>query len=160
MRYASKGDLLIDIRAQHDSLSAHLDEIPGVRYTEKGVWGENWTLKDLIAHLAEWQRMLLSWFEDGPMPAKGYKWNETPKLNRMIGSKHRTRSLAAVRRDFETGYRQIVARVESLSEEQLFAPGHFSWTRQNALVTYVGANTASHYRFAIRVIKRWLRRRQ
>ena len=49
--------------------------------------------------------MFLGWYEDGlrgiapQMPAPGYKWRETPKLNRAIWEKHRSRSQAAVRAD-------------------------------------------------------------
>jgi hypothetical protein len=33
---------------------------------------------------------------------------------------------------------------------------HVSEVGRHALATYLGPNTASHYRFARRVIKRWL----
>lgn len=163
MIYHSKEALLTDIRKEHDALSALIHEIPKPRYVEPGVWGDNWTLSDLVAHLAEWQFMFLTWYGDGlkgkqvQVPAPGYKVSETPKLNRAIRLKHQGRSFAAVRADFESGYGQIVDLVDSLSEEQLLAPGHFKWTGKNPLRTYLGANTASHYRFAMKVIKRWLR---
>jgi len=163
MKYESKEALMRDIRTEHDSLCARLREIPKVRWREKGVWGDGWTVSDLVAHLAEWQRMFLIWYEDGlrgttpEMPAPGYKWNEMPRLNRAIWEKHRSRSLAAVMNDFESGYSRIVQLAEALSPEQLLMPGEFEWTGKNALTTYLGPNTASHYRFAIKVIKRWLK---
>jgi hypothetical protein len=163
MKYGSKESLLQDIRAEHDALSARLREIPQERWREAGVWGDAWTPADLVAHLAEWQRMFLTWYEDGArgivpeMPAPGYKWNETPRLNRAIWEKHRLRSVAAVRKDFESGYRRITRLVEGLSPEQVLEAGRFSWTGKHPLATYIGPNTASHYRFAIKVLKRWLR---
>ncbi len=45
----------------------------------------------------------------------------------------------------------------ALSEAELLEPGHFSWTGTNTVVTYPGANTASRYRFARRVLRRWMR---
>lgn len=83
------------------------------------------------------------------MPAPGYKWSETPKLNRAIWAKHRSRNPADVRTDFDSGYRQILALVEESSPEGLLTPGHFEWTGKHPLTTYLGPNTASHYRFAI-----------
>jgi hypothetical protein len=162
MRYQSKQALLADIRTAHDLLCARLDGIPRSRHREPGVWGDGWTLSDLVAHLAEWQSMFLGWYDDGlkgivpAMPAPGYKWNEMPRLNQAIWAKHRSRSPAAVRADFDSGYRRILRLVEALSAGALLEPGHFSWTGKHALATYLGPNTASHYRFAIRVIKRWL----
>jgi hypothetical protein len=163
MRYTSKQSLLSDIRTAHESLYAHLDAIPRSRYREPGVWGDDWTVADLVAHLAEWQSMFLTWYGDGlgngtpAMPAPGYKWNETPKLNRAIWQKHHRRSPSAIRAEFDSGYARILKLVESLSEKELLTPGHFSWTGRNPLTTYIGPNTASHYRFALKVIERWLR---
>ena len=103
MKYQSKADLISDIHAQHDLLCARLDELPKSRCRKPGVWGDGWTVTDLVAHLSEWQLMFLRWYEDGlrgaapKMPSPGYKWNETPKLNRAIWAKHRFRSAGAIR---------------------------------------------------------------
>ena len=161
MRYQSKEALIQDIRTEHDALLARLKEIPNSRWRDQGVWGDGWTVSDLVAHLAEWQRMFLRWYEDGlkgtvpEMPAPGYKWNETPRLNRAIWQKHRSRPQAVVMADFDSGYRSILQIVETLSAEQLLMPGPFAWTGRHPLSTYLGPNTASHYRFAIKAIKRW-----
>lgn len=163
MKYESKQALIDDIRTEHDSLCALLDGVQRARWSEPGVWGDDWNLSDLVAHLAEWQRMFLAWYEDGlrgarpEMPAPGYKWSEMPKLNRAIWEKHRSRQVAAVRAGFDSGYRRILQLVEGLSPLQLLAPGQFAWTGKHPLTTYLGPNTASHYRFAIKVVKRWLK---
>jgi hypothetical protein len=163
MKYASKEYLLQDIRKEHNALSVQLRNVPKTRWQESGVWGDGWTLADLVAHLAEWQRLFLTWYEEGAkgiipeMPAPGYKWNEIPRLNRAIWEKHRLRRVETVRRDFEAGYRRILQLVEKLSSKQLLEAGHFGWTGRNPLATYLGPNTASHYRFAMKVLKRWLR---
>lgn len=163
MRYESKQALMDDIRAEHDLLYARLGAIPTARWREHGVWGDGWTLCDLVVHLAEWQRMFLGWFEEGlrgvmpEMPAPGYKWNETPRLNRAIWKKNRSRSRAAVTADFESGYNRILQLLNHLSTEQLLTAGHFVWTGKNPLTTYLAPNTASHYRFATKAIKRWLK---
>lgn len=91
------------------------------------------------------------------MPAPGYKWNETPRLNRAIQAKHRLRPLRQVRGDFDATYDRVLEMARELSERQLLEPGHFAWTGKNPIVTYLGANTASHYRFAMKVLRRWLR---
>jgi hypothetical protein len=163
MRYGSKGALIDSIRSEHEALCALLREIPEAQCQEPGVWGEGWTIADLIAHLAEWQQMFLSWYREGlqgrlpQMPAPGYKWSQTPLLNRAIWQKHRERALQDATSDFESGYHSILELVNELSERRLLAPGYFSWTGKNPLTTYLGANTASHYRFAIKVIRRWRR---
>jgi hypothetical protein len=162
MKYDSKEALRNDIRTSHDALCVWLERVPKARWREPGLWGDGWTLSDLVAHLAEWQRLFLAWYEDGSrgavprMPAPGYTWRETPRLNRAIAEKHRRRSAAAVRSDFDSGYRRITQIVQTLAPEQLLQAGHFEWTGEHPLTTYLGPNTASHYRFAIRILKRWL----
>ena len=47
--------------------------------------------------------------------------------------------------------------MESLSTGQLLDAGHYEWTGKHPLTTYIGPNTASHYRFAVNVVKRWLK---
>ena len=84
MRYKSKQALLDDIRTEHDLLCARLEGIPKARWYELEVWGDGWTLSDLVAHFAEWQLMFLCWYKDGlrgttpQLPAPGYRWSETP----------------------------------------------------------------------------------
>jgi hypothetical protein len=163
VRYQSKKDLLADIRTTHRVLCDRLGGIPVARWREAGVWGDGWTVADLVAHLAEWQDMFLRWHTEGlrggkpELPAPGYKWSETPKLNRAIWKKHRSRRAAPVRADFDAGHRRIVALAEDLSPKQLLESGHFAWTGKHPLATYLGPNTASHYRFAVKVLGRWLK---
>ena len=164
MRYVTKPELLEDIEKEHDALRALLQSLPESRFSEPDVWGSGWTVGDLIAHLAEWHCMFLRWFREGEgedqpaLPAPGYKWNETPRLNRDIWEKHRGREYSLVEAEFEATYQEILALLTLLSEAAILEPGHFQWTGKNALVTYVGANTASHYRFARKAVKRLERR--
>ncbi len=161
MKYESKTELMRDIKDEREALMALLETFSEARRTEPGVWGDGWTVSDLVAHLAAWHRLFLGWFEGGrvgrdpELPAPGYKWNETPRLNQAIWSENRGRSYSSVLDDFETSFGEVHSVLRGLSETELLEPGHFGWTGRNGLVTYAGANTASHYRFAIKVLKRW-----
>lgn len=163
MRYGSKEELLRAITTEHAALMETLNQIPASRYTNPGVWGDDWTIADLVAHLAEWQRLLLRWVAEGArgvqpeMPAPGFTWRETPRLNRAIWKKYRDRPVEESMAEFSATHAEVLAYVTGLPESRILEPGHFGWTGKNALVTYVGANTASHYRFAQRVLRRWLR---
>jgi hypothetical protein len=163
MRYASKEQLLTAIRSEHGRLVELVEGVPPEQRLEPGVWGEGWTLLDLVAHLAEWHRMFLRWYREGlagqapEMPAPGFKWNETPRLNREIRARHKDRPWSEIRDDFERSYQEILDLVGELSEGELLVPGHFTWTGKHPLTTYLGANTASHYRFGSKVLERWRR---
>jgi hypothetical protein len=161
MRYASRDELLSDIKVQFVMLCEDLDRIPRGRYVEPGVWGDNWTVDDLLAHLSAWHRLFLGWYSDGvagktpQLPAPGYKWNETPRLNREIWQQNRDRPTNELRHELERSHAEVLDIAEQLSADELFRPGALTWTGKNALVTYLGANTSSHYRFARKVLKRW-----
>lgn len=162
MKYLTKRELVESIENGHRILSDLISTIPRNQFLEACVWGDGWNIRDLLAHLTEWEQMFLTWFREGQAgrkpitPAPGYKWNETMALNRAIWQKHRGRSVDDVMKGFETSYEEIFSLVQKLTEDELLASGHFHWTGKNPLTTYLGANTASHYRTASKILKRWL----
>ncbi len=161
MRFKSKEELLASIEREHGAFVALVATLPDGCYDEPGVWGDDWTVKDLLAHLSAWEQMFLGWYREGlsgkqpDLPAPGYKWNETPRLNKEIWRRHRDKPWMQVRHDFDASYREILELAQSLSENQLLNPGRFAWTGKNPLTTYLGANTVSHYRTATSILKRW-----
>lgn len=161
MKYASKADLLGRADAEKRRFDVLVDAVPAPRRAEPGVWGDGWSLTDLLAHLSAWHRLFLDWYESGEqggaphMPAPGYTWRETPRLNRDLQERDAGLSFDEARRAFEDSHARIAALLGTLTEAQILEPGHFSWTGGNALSTYAGANTVSHYRFAQKVVRRW-----
>ena len=159
-----KQELLSEIRLER----AALDEILGLltprQMTQAGVTRGGWSVKDILAHLAEWQQMNLEWHEAGlrgekpAMPAPGFTWRELPRLNETIYLKHRRRSLQAVLDDYRSCHERIVALIDALSDSDLITLGRMSWTGPSwTLSDYLRANTAAHYLWARRRIRRWWR---
>ena len=163
MRFASKEELIESIATEHRRFVELVRSIPRNFYLTADVWGDGWNIRDLLAHLTEWEQMFLSWYRVGleggqpEMPAKGYQWNQTPALNHAIWEMYCHKAVAEVLADFETSYREIFSLAQELSPEELLNPGHFTWTGKNPVTTYLGANTTSHYRTATKILKRWLR---
>jgi hypothetical protein len=163
MRFTSRRELIEKIEREHGAFLDLAASIPRARYQEEGVWGDAWTVKDLLAHLTEWEQMFLSWYraglggEDPDLPAPGFKWNQTPELNRAIWRKHHAQPVKRVLADFEVSYREILSVARDFSPEELLTPGYFAWTKQTPLSTYLAANTSSHYHTATKYLKRWLR---
>lgn len=164
MRYQTKEELVRDMEEQFEALLRRLEGIPRARYAEPGVWGDDWTINDLLAHLVAWHRLFLGWHRDGlegrepELPAPGYRWNQTPALNRDLQREHRDRPTDELQAELEASHAEVLQLARRSSAAELFTPGRFPWTGKNALVTYLGANTASHYRFACKVLRRWARR--
>lgn len=163
MRYASKADLIADAESEFAALVARLQAVPRHRWKEPGVWGDDWTVHDLVAHLSAWHRLLLGWHaageggEDPEPPAPGYKWSQLGDLNREIQAEHADRPTADVWAGLEETHTAVLELTRSVPEDALMARGRLPWTGSTSLCSYIGANMGSHYRFAQKVLRRWER---
>jgi hypothetical protein len=161
-RPATKKQLLETIEVEQKALEGLLAGLSPVQMTQPGVVGE-WSVKDVLAHLLEWQQMVLSWHSaelKGKVPAtpaEGFNWAQIPQLNQQIYEKHRNRPLADIQRDFKASHKKMLSIIQGLSEEDLFTRGHFAWTKNNTLGTYFVSSTSSHYLWARTNIKKGLK---
>lgn len=163
-RPQSKAELLSESQKEHAKLEEILAPLSPEQMAASGVMGE-WSIKDLLAHLYEWEQMLLGWIAAGErderpsVPGEGYKWSQLPALNEAIRQKHIHRSLEEVLEMYRSSYRQISEKMEAFSEEELFKPGLYPWLKENTLAAYFTSSTGSHYRWAWKEIKKGLRGR-
>lgn len=159
-----KQDLLVEIDRERTALDATLALVPARQMTRSGVTHGGWSVKDVLAHLVEWQRMNLDWYAAGlrgerpAIPAPGFTLRDLPRLNMMIYRKHHRRSLIAVLHDYGAYHDKTVALIEGLSDADLVTLGRFSWTGPSwTLSDYLRASMAAHYLWARTRIRRWLR---
>lgn len=160
--YLNKQEILDRIQTEHQRLEQNLDRLSDEQMTTPGVVGD-WSVKDLLAHLTDWEQRFLDWYKAGlrgevpSMPAPGISWSELDVLNQQIYQRHRDRDLSNVRHEFQRSYQQIVETVRQMPEEAMFEVGRYAWLGQSNLVAYVLANTANHYRWAKGQIRGWQR---
>jgi len=121
---------------------------PG-QMTKAGVTRGGWSVKDVLAHLVEWQQMNLDWYAAGlrgekpAMPAPGFTLRELPRLNEMIYRKHHRRSVRAVMHDYRSYHERVVELIEALSDADLVTLRRFSWTGPSwTLSDYLRASTS------------------
>jgi hypothetical protein len=163
-RRLPKKELLSEIDRERKALDETLAVLSKRDLTKPGVTRGGWSVKDVLAHLVEWQQMNLNWYaaglrgENPAMPAPGYTLRELPRLNQMIYRKHHRRSLQAVLEDYRTYHERVVDLIESLPDADLVTLGRFSWTGPSwTLSDYLRASTAAHYLWARTRIRRWWR---
>jgi hypothetical protein len=163
-RQLRKKELLTEIQRERRSLDDSLALLSPRQMTKPGVTRGGWSVKDVLAHLVEWQQMNLGWYAAGlrgetpAMPAPGFTLRELPRLNAMIYRKHHRRSLQAVMRDYHLYHERVVKLIMALPDADLVALRRFSWTGPSwALSDYLRAATAAHYLWARRRIRRWWR---
>jgi hypothetical protein len=159
-----KQELLDEIQLERTALDDTLALLTPREMTRGGVTRGGWSVKDVLAHLVEWQQMNLDWYAAGlrgekpAMPAPGFTLRELPRLNEMIHRKHHRRSLQAVLRDYRCYHERVVALIEALPDTDLVTLERFSWTgRSWTLSDYLRASTAAHYLWARTRIRRWWR---
>jgi len=124
---------------------------------------ELWSAKDILSHLVDWEQRGLRWYRAGlrgevpRTPDENYNWRQLPALNHEIYLKYKDLSLTEVKKNFEESFAEMMDSIDGMSEEELFTPKYYEWTGNSLLRDYVNANTASHYRWASKLIKKFLR---
>lgn len=161
-RPTTKPQLLAEAQAEFDALELFLAALSPDEMTQPTPTG-NWSPKDYLAHLYEWQQMFFAWYESGlrgenpAVPAAGYKWNQLPALNQAIFERYHDLPLDEVRDKFRSSHARTLALIESLPETDLFTRGLYPWMNDNYLSAYISANTGSHYRWALTDLRKALR---
>ncbi len=124
---------------------------------------DDWTVKDLLVVRAWWTESVLSWIEAGKrgesfsLPAHGYRWTETPRLNSDLVAAARRESYSDVRRRLEEGSQKVLATIEALDDRQLLETGVFAWAGKWPLSRWISINTARQYTTARTYVRRAIR---
>jgi hypothetical protein len=163
-RATTKADLIKNTETEYRKLSQTLNTLDIEDMEEPGVC-EEWSVKDILAHLTVWTQMCLEWYEMGcrgevpKTPAPDLTWQQIPVLNQRIYDQHKDRPLEAIKGEFEASYQQLMAVSQTIAEEDLFARGRYTWTKSTTLASYLVSCGASHYHWARELIRKWAKSR-
>lgn len=144
-----KTEMLQRVRTTRDAFDEALAAVPPERMTEPGVNGD-WTVKDLLAHIAWWDRHLLQRLRTGqePLYAPGDDPREvTVAANAAIFTEHHDRPLDDVRAEFDAAHRELLAALEALPPEV---------AADEEMYDTVGADTFGHYPDHAETLRAWL----
>jgi hypothetical protein len=152
-RPQTKESLIAETESEYAALEKFLAALSPEQMIQPGAL-EEWSVKDVLAHLYAWQQMFFTWYETSlrggtpPMPAEGYKWNQLPLLNNVIYLRYRELPLQEVLILFRASHQKMLAFISSLSAEELTQPGWYTWTGKHALIGFISSNCGNHYRWA------------
>ena len=155
-------DLIDKERAVLEALVRALGE---TQMTMPGVVGE-WTVTQVLGHVAGWERLLLSWLEmtaRGESPdgyAPGYPIGEEGmhRLNADMAAETASRAPADVLAEFQEMRGRVLTAVGSLTDQQINQPGAAPWTGDRPLLPFIAGNTYEHYQEHAAEIRAWLSR--
>jgi len=162
-RPLTKTQLLADIQKEFRTLESVLAPLTPEQMAFANAPGA-WSIKDILAHLYEWQQMVFTWYttslrgEMPALPAPGYKWNQLPALNQHIYEKYRDLAPDRALQLFRESHQIMVQFIETLSDTDLTTPGLYKWMNQNTLIAYLNSSTAAHYVWALKEIRKILKR--
>jgi hypothetical protein len=120
-------------------------------------------LRDVLAHLMEWQNMLFDWYQIGmsgdqpEMPAKGFSWKTTPELNQQIWKNCQSKSLKLVRKNLQASHHRLQELVQNHPDRELFTRRLYPWTGSTSLGVYLTAAGWSHYGWATKLIRKFVK---
>jgi hypothetical protein len=156
----SKSELLQEISVERSRLDALLAQLTPRQMTQGGATLAGWSVKDILAHLVAWQQMNLDWYATGlrgetpEIPGRG----DFRELNDRIYRKHHRRSLKAVLSDYNAYHQKMLELIGEVPNRDFAALGRIAWTGPTwTLSDRIRWNTASHYRWACKHIRKWLR---
>lgn len=159
-RPVSKDALLKAMEAERHNLQALLATLDENQMTQDGACGK-WSVKDILAHLYEWQQMVLSWYragkrgEDVKTPAPDLKWSEIPILNQRIYEQYCDVPLNEIQAKLTASHDEMLTTLKSIPEEELIRQKFYPWTKSTTLLSYFVSSTSSHYHWAYDEIRKW-----
>jgi len=160
----TREELVAAVRSAFDRLLDELEraggsEIAALRCVD------DWTVKDVLAVRAWWTTSVIQWVEAGErgevldLPAAGYTWRETPRLNRDIVERAATESYEKVLDRLERGQRRVLATIDRLDDGDLLEPHRFDWAGRWPIARWISLNTARQYTTARAHVRAGLRNR-
>ncbi len=146
---ATKAQMLKDIRAERQKLEDALQGLTDADMAKTAAAGE-WSVKDILAHIAAWEKSFLKWYQAGLRGEKQVmpEWSKPGVLdaiNKDIYERNLNRQLADVKKEFYASYKLVFKTVQQIPEGDMFTPAKYDWTGKSTLANYIWSNTGEHY---------------
>lgn len=144
----NKQELAEITRASRRALDEQLTGLSDEQILRPGVV-DDWSIKDVLAHISAWERMCVGWFdalERGEKPDRealiSQEW--TDRMNARIYEENRDRPLADIRADSGSSHEAMLALIERVGDG-LFDANRFPWAGGRAIAQWVRGNADEHY---------------
>ncbi|QBF29972.1 ClbS/DfsB family four-helix bundle protein [Thalassococcus sp. S3] len=156
----TKAELHAVTAKEYGKLRKLIDPLPETLALHK--FGDDVSIKDVVAHRAHWTRMFFGWVDDGAaarevhLPAKGYKWNQLKDYNAKLRADQADMTWEEAKSELEATHKTLLERIDTMTEAELYGgpmPGQSKWTTGR----FAEASGASHYRSAAKFVRNALK---
>ncbi|QIQ21356.1 ClbS/DfsB family four-helix bundle protein [Zophobihabitans entericus] len=163
-RPTTKDELLTLSTHNFELLFKLIDSVPAEKQMAEFPFEDrDRNIRDVLCHLYEWHLMMLGWYKTGmsgskPVtPAEGYTWQTIPALNLVIWQKYQNTSLPDAIKLLNSSHQQVMKLIKKHSNDELFTKKYYPWTGTTSLGAYLISSTSSHYDWAIKKIKKYVK---
>ena len=148
---------LINTMSKEQQYATFTDEVAAAG--KEAHWIRDKNLRDVFVHLFEWHKLLLNWInanrnsEAKPFLPEPYNWKTYPAMNVDFWKNHQNTPLVEAIKMLQESHKNVMALIDTFSNDELFAKKSFAWTGNSTLGAYCVSVTSSHYDWAIKKIK-------
>lgn len=163
-RPTTKQELITAANSQFDKLWKLIEAMPEeLQSATFSFEDRDRNIRDVLIHLYEWHQLLLNWLRSNragnavkflPEP---YNWRTYPKMNIGFWKKHQSTPLVEAVTLLKNSHASVMELIDGFTNEELFTKGHFAWTGNVNLGSYVISSTSSHYDWAIKKLKQHIK---
>lgn len=139
-------------------------KFPINEFCEPGVIG-NWSIKDLLANLSAWERLVQSWIEKPSsntslnLPDPEALQDPNSPQNQQIYQMHCHDAVEQVLAEFRNSHLDLIHLIKLVSEDESLKPQHIRQA-ETTLTDFIYMYTASRYGWAKHAIRRWTKTHQ
>jgi hypothetical protein len=172
-RATTKNELITSATEQWDKLWKLIDALPDAKAVvfdfgddpklKEAHWQRDKNLRDVFVHLYEWHTLLLDWTaanmngNNKPFLPEPYTWKTYGDMNVGFWQKHQSTPFDNAFAMLHESHGKVLALIDGFTNEELFEKKHFPWTGTTNIGTYCVSVTASHYDWAMKKIKQYLK---
>ena len=172
-RPATKQDLILRGNEQFKKLWSLIDSMTLGEQTavfhfsddigKEAHWKRDKNIRDVLIHLYEWHELLLNWVDANqtgkkqPFLPEPYNWKTYGDMNVEFWKKHQSTSYDKSKEIVKDSHDKVIKLIENFSDDELFSKNYFSWTGGSTLGQYCVSVTSSHYEWAMKKIKAYIK---
>jgi hypothetical protein len=142
-----KPELIRTMRDAHQRVADAIQRIPDQRLLDSAL--DNWTGKDLLAHMAWWHdhsALVIEGLRAGRQPYDASDpANTTDAVNERTRRDHLDDPPELTRRAFSESFTRLLAALEPATDDELFAADRWKWLDGEALVETILWDSSRHY---------------
>ena len=146
----SKAELMSAIRREWKLLMDAVEKLDQQRITAPDENG--WSPKDNLAHLSEWMNSLMGYHMDKHpaeevmrlTPEQTEGW-DMEVINPVLYERNKDRSTEDVLNELKQTYEKLLAKLETMTFEELLQPRHADDPEKRPLLLWVLGDTSEHF---------------